>query len=152
LQRYVSEAVRNSQNAGDVLDHVQWDHMERYNITGTSPIGVMAMLGLIVLVGVAVNDAILLVDAVGGLRAQGLALPVALARAAAIRLRPILMTSLTTILALLPLAFGSSDAALLRRPLALTVIGGMIASIAASLFVIPCIYLLMERLRWRRKA
>ncbi len=114
------------------------------------PIGVMAMLGLIVLVGVAVNDAILLVDAVGGSRAQGLALPEALARAAAIRLRPILMTSLTTILALLPLAFGSSDAALLRRPLALTVIGGMIASIGASLLVIPCVYVLMERLRWRR--
>jgi HAE1 family hydrophobic/amphiphilic exporter-1 len=91
------------------------------------PIGVMAMLGLIVLVGVAVNDAILLVDAVGGLREQGLNLNQALARAAAIRLRPILMTSLTTILALLPLAFGSSDAALLRRPLALTV---MLAPVA----------------------
>lgn len=114
------------------------------------PLGVMAMLGLIVLVGVAVNDAILLVDAVQGARSGGRDLPDALAHAAGIRLRPILMTSLTTILALLPLAFGRSDAALLRRPLALSVMGGMLASIVASLLVIPCLYLVLERLRPRR--
>jgi HAE1 family hydrophobic/amphiphilic exporter-1 len=114
------------------------------------PLGVMAMLGLIVLVGVAVNDSILLVDAVQGLQRSGLSLSQALARAAAIRLRPILMTSLTTILALLPLAFGTSDSATLRRPLAMTVIGGMVASIVGSLFVVPCLYLVLERLRWKR--
>lgn len=115
------------------------------------PVGVMAMLGLIVLAGVAVNDAILLVDAARGFIRDGVPPDQALARAAGVRLRPILMTTLTTVLALLPLAFGTSEAAKLRRPLALTVIGGMAASVAASLFVIPCLYALLDRLRPRRR-
>lgn len=115
------------------------------------PVGVMAMLGLIVLAGVAVNDAILLVDAARGFIRDGMPRDQALARAAGVRLRPILMTTLTTVLALLPLAFGTSEAARLRRPLALTVIGGMVASVAASLVVIPCLYAALDRLRPRRR-
>ncbi|MBP7147434.1 MAG: efflux RND transporter permease subunit [Acidobacteria bacterium] len=111
------------------------------------PIGVMAMLGLIVLVGVAVNDAILLVDAAQRFRAEGLPRDEALVRAAGTRLRPILMTSLTTILALLPLAFGGTDAARLRMPLALTVIGGMVTSTIGSLLVTPCLYKVLDRRR-----
>jgi len=111
------------------------------------PVGVMAVLGLIVLAGVAVNDAILLVDAVQQLRAGGMARRVAIARAAAIRLRPIVMTTATTVLALLPLAVGAGEASELRSPLALTLVGGLIASTLASLFVIPCLYLLLDRLR-----
>ena len=111
------------------------------------PIGVMEMLGIIVLSGVAVNDAILLVDAARRLIASGLPRRQALARAAGTRLRPIMMTTATTVLALLPLAVGTGEAARLRSPLALTVIGGIIASTVCSLFVIPCVYLLLDRLR-----
>jgi HAE1 family hydrophobic/amphiphilic exporter-1 len=111
------------------------------------PIGVMEMLGMIVLAGVAVNDAILLVDAARRLMSSGMARRAALARAAAIRLRPILMTTATTVLALLPLALGTGEAARLRSPMARTIIGGILASTAASLLVIPCLYLLLDRLR-----
>jgi HAE1 family hydrophobic/amphiphilic exporter-1 len=114
------------------------------------PVGVMAMLGLIVLAGIAVNDAILLVATARSLMADGLAREAALSRAAAMRLRPILMTSATTVLALLPLAIGVGEAAQLRTPLAMTVIGGVVTSTIGSLFVIPCVYLLIDRLRPRR--
>ena len=117
-----------------------------------APIGVIAMIGLIVMAGVAVNDAILLVDAARTLAADGMPLSAALARAAGIRLRPILMTSGTTILGLLPLAIGGSEAARLRAPMALTVIGGMAAALVGSLIVTPCLYLVLERLRPGRRA
>jgi len=117
------------------------------------PVGIMAFLGIIVLAGVAVNDAILLVQTARGLISDGMERSEALARAAAIRLRPILMTTATTVLALLPLAIGAGEAARLRSPLALTVIGGIIASTAGSLLVIPipCIYLVLDRLRPHRR-
>jgi HAE1 family hydrophobic/amphiphilic exporter-1 len=111
------------------------------------PVGVMELLGVIVLGGVAVNDAILLVDAARRQMRKGLARAEALARAAGIRLRPILMTTATTIFALLPLAIGTGEAARLRSPLALTIIGGIVASTLGSLLVIPCIYLVLDRLR-----
>lgn len=111
------------------------------------PIGVMEMMGMIVLSGVAVNDAILYVDRARQLLREGLDRRHALARAAALRLRPILMTTATTVLALLPLAIGSGEAARLRSPLALTIIGGIIASTIGSLVVIPCLYTLLEKLR-----
>ncbi len=111
------------------------------------PIGVMSVLGLIVLAGVAVNDAILLVDTAQKLEADGLERRPALARAAAMRLRPILMTTATTVLALLPLAVGFGESSQLRTPLALTLIGGLIASTVASLLVIPCVYDIVSRSR-----
>lgn len=109
------------------------------------PLGVMSVLGLIVLAGIAVNDAILLVDAARRLRGGGMALKAALAQAAAERLRPILMTTATTVLALVPLAVSFGQAAALRAPLALTLIGGLVASTVASLLVVPCLYLLLEK-------
>jgi HAE1 family hydrophobic/amphiphilic exporter-1 len=111
------------------------------------PVGVMEMLGVIVLGGVAVNDAILLVDAARRQMKRGLPRAEALAKAAGIRLRPILMTTATTVFALLPLAIGTGEAARLRSPLALTIIGGIIASTVGSLLVIPCIYQVLDRLR-----
>jgi HAE1 family hydrophobic/amphiphilic exporter-1 len=116
------------------------------------PIGVMAVLGLIVLAGVAVNDAILLVQAARDLTRDGMERRRALARAASIRLRPILMTTATTALAMLPLALGGGEAAQLRAPLALTIIGGIVASTAASLFVIPCVYDVVDRVARSRRA
>ncbi|KPL14218.1 MAG: hypothetical protein AMS26_11500 [Bacteroides sp. SM23_62] len=119
-------------------------------VPGGRPIGVMQFLGLIVLSGIAVNDAILMVQTARQLMAEGLERTKALAEAAAIRLRPILMTTATTVLALLPLAIGVGEAAQLRAPLALTIIGGIITSTLFSLFVIPCLYLLLDHLRINR--
>jgi HAE1 family hydrophobic/amphiphilic exporter-1 len=114
------------------------------------PIGVMSFIGLIVLLGIAVNDAILLVQTARQLMVEGLERKAALARAAAIRLRPILMTTITTVLALLPLAVGAGEAAQLRSPMALTIIGGIIASTCFSLLVIPCLYLILDFFRFKR--
>jgi HAE1 family hydrophobic/amphiphilic exporter-1 len=116
------------------------------------PIGVMEMLGLIVLAGVAVNDAVLLVDAARRLMAEGLSRRESLARAAGIRLRPIIMTTATTVLALLPQAVATGEAARLRSPLALTIIGGLVASTICCLVVVPCVYDLLDRLRPARRA
>ncbi len=111
------------------------------------PIGVMAMLGLIVMAGVAVNDAVLLLATARQAMARGAARVDALAQAAGIRLRPIVMTTLTTVLALLPLTLGSGEGAELRAPLAMTIIGGILASTVGSLLVLPCLYLVLDRLR-----
>ena len=120
-------------------------------IPGERPVGIMEFLGIIVLSGIAVNDAILMVQTARHLINDGVERKTALARAAAIRLRPIIMTSATTVLALLPLAVGIGEAAQLRAPLARTIIGGVIASTLASLFVIPCLYLILDYLRFNRK-
>ena len=117
-------------------------------IPGGRPIGIMEFLGIIVLSGIAVNDAILMVQTARTLINEGVERKTALARAASIRLRPITMTTATTVLALLPLAVGVGEAAQLRAPLALTIIGGITASTLASLFVIPCLYLILDHLRF----
>jgi len=119
-------------------------------VPGGRPIGVMSVIGLIVLAGIAVNDAILLIQTARHLMAGGLERKTALARAASIRLRPIIMTTTTTVLALLPLAVGGGEAAQLRGPLALTIIGGIIASTCFSLLVIPSLYLVLDFFRFKR--
>jgi len=115
------------------------------------PLGVMALLGLIVLAGVAVNDAVLLLATARRLMAAGMERQTALARAAAIRLRPILMTTLTTVLVLLPLAVGAGEAAELRGPMAFTIIGGILTSTVGSLLVLPCVYLILDSVRITRR-
>lgn len=112
------------------------------------PLGIMAMLGFIMLVGIAVNDAILIAQMARGLIIDGMERRQALARAASLRLRPIIMTTATTVLALLPMAIGSGEGAELRSPLAATVVGGIIASTIGSLTVVPCLYLILDRLRF----
>jgi len=111
------------------------------------PIGVMAMLGLIVLAGIAVNDAVLLLSTARQLIASGTERVDALVLAAGIRLRPILMTTLTTVLVLLPLVFGSGEGSELRVPMAITIIGGITMSTLGSLVVLPCLYLVLDRFR-----
>jgi len=110
------------------------------------PFSVMAYIGIIMLAGIAVNDAIILVDCANQLRARGAQLREALVRAALTRLRPILMTSLTTILALLPLSLGIGESARLRAPLAYAVIGGLVTSTVMTLVIVPVVYYLFERL------
>ena len=109
----------------------------------------MAMMGFIVLAGVAVNDAVLLLATARQSMAQGIDRVEALVSAAGIRLRPILMTTLTTVLVLMPLIFGTGEGASLRAPMAITIISGIIASTVGSLLILPCVYLLLDRIRFR---
>jgi HAE1 family hydrophobic/amphiphilic exporter-1 len=101
---------------------------------------VMAYIGMIMLVGIAVNDSIILVDAINQLKREGLTRREAILEAGKRRIRPIIMTSLTTILALLPLTIGFGESVALRSPMALAVIGGLVTSTLLTLVVIPCVY------------
>jgi HAE1 family hydrophobic/amphiphilic exporter-1 len=114
------------------------------------PLNVIAYIGMIMLAGIAVNDSIILVDAITQLRREGLSRRDAIIEAGSRRIRPILMTSLTTVLALLPLSLGFGEGATLRSPLALAVIGGLTTSTLLTLVVIPCAYDLLDHLRPRR--
>lgn len=108
-------------------------------------LNMMAFIGIIMLAGIAVNNSILLVDATNKLKESGLALNDALMGAAQQRIRPIIMTSLTTILALLPMCFGFGEGASLRSPMALAVIGGLFTSTIMTLVVIPCVYHIFDK-------
>jgi HAE1 family hydrophobic/amphiphilic exporter-1 len=109
-------------------------------------LNIMAYIGIIMLVGIAVNDSIILVDAINRLKGKGMELKEAIKEAGLQRIRPIIMTSLTTILALLPLTFGFGESAALRSPMAIAVIGGLITSTLLTLIVIPCLYYTIDRL------
>nr|WP_255216205.1 efflux RND transporter permease subunit [Pseudenhygromyxa sp. WMMC2535] len=107
--------------------------------TGT-PISAMVGIGGIILGGIVVNNAIVLINAVNQRRAEGLEVVPALIEAGSLRVRPILMTTATTVLGLLPMAIGVGEGSALRQPLALSVIGGLIVATALTLVVIPCAY------------
>lgn len=117
-------------------------------LTGTT-INMMGVIGIVMLVGIAVNNSILLVDRINQLKQSGMPLDDAIVEAGSQRIRPILMTTLTTILALLPMTFGFGEGASLRSPMAIAVIGGLVTSTLMSLMVIPCVYRVFER--WRKK-
>ncbi|MBN1163128.1 MAG: efflux RND transporter permease subunit [Candidatus Krumholzibacteriota bacterium] len=110
-------------------------------------LNIMAYIGIIMLVGIAVNDSIILVDAINKLQQEGLERKKAILEAGQRRIRPIIMTSATTILALAPLTLGFGEGAALRAPMALAVIGGLITSTILTLFVIPCVYSLLDRIK-----
>jgi HAE1 family hydrophobic/amphiphilic exporter-1 len=107
-------------------------------------LNMMAYIGIIMLGGIAVNNAILLIDRINQLRETGIHKKEAIVLAGTQRIRPILMTSLTTILALLPLTIGIGDSASLRAPMALAVIGGLVSSTILTLVVIPCVYWIFD--------
>ncbi len=104
------------------------------------PFNLMSIIGLIMLTGIAVNNAIILVDLINQSRRAGMGLDEAIVYAGRMRIRPILMTSLTTILALLPMLIGIGEGASLRAPMAAAVIGGLISSTILTLIVIPAVY------------
>ncbi|MBA3546039.1 MAG: efflux RND transporter permease subunit [Nannocystis sp.] len=110
------------------------------------PISVLVFLGGILLAGIVVNNAIVLVDYTGQLKARGMATDDALALAGQVRLRPILMTTLTTVLGLIPMALGLGDGAELRTPMAITVIAGLGFSTLLTLVVIPTVYAGIDRI------
>lgn len=113
-------------------------------ITGHS-IDVVAIIGFLVLVGVVVDNAIVLIDGVNQLREAGVPKLEALRQAGKNRLRPILMTSACTVLGLLPMSLGIGEGAELQQPLAIAVIGGMTLGTVLTLVVIPVVYSLLDR-------
>jgi HAE1 family hydrophobic/amphiphilic exporter-1 len=119
-------------------------------LVARQPVNVVVMIGLVMLGGIVVNNAIVLIDAVNQLRAEGLARREALRQAGLRRMRPILMTTGTTVLGLLPMALGLGEGGELRAPLAITVIGGLTVAMLLTLVVIPVVYDLVEG--WREPA
>jgi HAE1 family hydrophobic/amphiphilic exporter-1 len=113
-------------------------------ITGTT-VNVVAYIGLIMLAGIVVNQSIVLIDAVNQGRERGLSKRDAIVEAGRNRLRPILITKLTTILGLLPMALGIGEGAEVRAPMAITVIGGVLLTTFLTLLVIPVVYSVLDR-------
>jgi HAE1 family hydrophobic/amphiphilic exporter-1 len=113
-------------------------------ITG-SKISVVVFIGAILLAGIVVNNAIVLIDRINQIRARGEEKIKAIIEAGQARLRPIVMTMLTTTLGLLPLAIGIGEGAEVRAPMAITVIGGLTVSTLLTLIVIPVVYSLVDR-------
>jgi HAE1 family hydrophobic/amphiphilic exporter-1 len=113
-------------------------------LTGTT-LSVVVFIGFILLAGIVVNNAIVLIDLVNQLRAEGADLLDAIVEGSRLRLRPILMTTLTTTLGLLPLALGFGEGAELRAPMAIPVIGGLVVSTLLTLVVIPVLYRVLSR-------
>lgn len=121
-------------------------------ITGHN-LSVVSIIGLIMLVGIAVNNGIVLVDYINNLRRRGMKLNEAIVEAGSIRLRPILMTSLTTILALVPMSLGIGEGAEMSASMGVAVIGGMTTSTILTLIITPVIYAVFDALgaRFRRR-
>jgi HAE1 family hydrophobic/amphiphilic exporter-1 len=112
-------------------------------------LSVVVFLGMIMLAGIVVNNAIVLVDYINRLKRRGMDRIEAVVTAGSVRLRPILMTTATTVLGLLPMAIGLGDGAEIRTPMAIAVISGLIASTALTLVIIPSLYSVVDRLRER---
>ncbi|NUN49131.1 MAG: efflux RND transporter permease subunit [Candidatus Brocadiae bacterium] len=112
-----------------------------------TPVSVVAAIGAIVLTGIAVNNGIVLIDAANQRRRDGMDATSSILDAARTRLRPVLMTSLTTMLGLLPMALGTSDGAELQRPLAVTLLGGALVSTVLTLVLIPVLWHTVESRR-----
>jgi CzcA family heavy metal efflux pump len=115
-------------------------------ITGT-PLNVSSLMGVILLIGLDVKNGIILIEYIGQLRALGMPLHEALLKAGRTRFRPILMTSLCTILGLVPLAMGLGPGAQMQQPLAIAVIGGLITNMLLTRLLIPVGYLAFEKIR-----
>jgi len=119
-----------------------------------SPISIVVFIGMILLVGIVVKNAILLVDKVNQLREQGVPKRDAIHQGAVSRLRPIIMTTLTALFGFAPLAFFGGDGSEVRAPMAITVIGGLLVSTLLTLVVIPVMYDLLDRssdVKWRER-
>jgi HAE1 family hydrophobic/amphiphilic exporter-1 len=122
-----------------------------YLITG-EPFNILTAVGLLVLVGVIVNNGIVLVDYTNMLRKRGLSLHDACVEAAGNRLRPILMTTLTTILGLVPMAFFPGEGSEMTSPIGKTVLGGLTFGTLMTLFLMPTVYYIVNKNSDRRTA
>lgn len=112
-------------------------------------LNIMAAIGIIMLIGIAVNHAIILVDRILQIQKEGVPRIEAIKMAGQQRIRPILMTKLTTILAMIPLTIGFGESVSLRAPMAIAVIGGLVTSTIMSLIVIPCVFEVIDSFRVR---
>ncbi|MER7966748.1 efflux RND transporter permease subunit [Streptomyces ardesiacus] len=118
--------------------------------TGT-PMGVPAMIGMLMLIGIVVTNAIVLIDLINQYRKQGYGVVEAVVEGGRHRLRPILMTALATIFALLPMALGvTGEGGFIAQPLAVVVIGGLITSTLLTLLLVPTLYAMLELRKERR--
>ncbi|MGW5199581.1 efflux RND transporter permease subunit, partial [Streptomyces spiralis] len=118
--------------------------------TGT-PMGVPAMIGMLMLIGIVVTNAIVLIDLINQYRKQGHGVVEAVVEGGRHRLRPILMTALATIFALLPMALGvTGEGGFIAQPLAVVVIGGLITSTLLTLLLVPTLYAMLELRKERR--
>jgi HAE1 family hydrophobic/amphiphilic exporter-1 len=115
-------------------------------VTGNT-LNILSMIGMVALLGIAVNDAIIKVDTMRRLRNEDVGGYHAIMEASRLRLRPIVMTSATTILAMVPMAIGLGSGEQLQRPLALTIIGGLFLTTALTLFYTPIMYKLAHNIR-----
>ncbi len=115
------------------------------------PLSVLVFIGMMMLAGIVVNNAIVLIDYINLLRSRGKELKDAIIEAGIVRLRPIFMTTLTTVLGLLPMVIGFGEGSEVRKPMAITVIAGLIFSTMLTLIVIPVIYHFVEELRGNRR-
>ena len=113
-------------------------------------LSVVSLIGFVMLVGVIVNNGIVLVDYINQLRLSGMERREAIVEAGVTRLRPILMTSLTTILGLVVMAFGGDAGTALMQPVALVCIGGLLYATLMTLLVVPCMYDLLSRRELRK--
>ena len=120
--------------------------------TGT-PLGVPALVGVLMLVGIVVTNAIVLLDLINHYRASGMGVQRAVIEGGRHRLRPILMTAIATIFALLPMAFGlTGEGGFISRPLAIVVIGGLISSTLLTLVLVPTLYTMVENRKEKSRA
>ncbi|RPI01390.1 MAG: efflux RND transporter permease subunit, partial [Calditrichaeota bacterium] len=119
-------------------------------LTGTT-LSVMALVGVVMLVGIVVNNGIVLVDYINQLRDRGVELFEAAVQAGGVRLRPVLMTALTTIFGMIPLAMGFGESGEQWAPLARAVVGGLTVSTVLTLVIVPIIYVLVELYSAKRR-
>jgi HAE1 family hydrophobic/amphiphilic exporter-1 len=115
-------------------------------VTGGT-LNLMSLIGVILLAGIVAKNGILLVDFAKAAKKRGVPIRDALVEAGAIRLRPILMTTVALVAGMVPVALGGGEGAMFRRPLGVTVIGGVITSTFLTLLVIPVVYELFDKMR-----
>jgi multidrug efflux pump subunit AcrB len=115
-------------------------------------LNVMGLIGIILLIGIVKKNAIMMIDfALEAERHQGMSPEEAIVQACLLRFRPIMMTTMAALLGAVPLAVGFGDGAELRRPLGISIVGGLIVSQMLTLFTTPVTYLYLDRLRWRAR-
>ncbi|MDH7511379.1 MAG: efflux RND transporter permease subunit [Clostridiales bacterium] len=120
-------------------------------VSGRS-INLPVLIGVVLLAGIAVNNGIVMIDYINQLRRRGVAAAEAVVQGAVTRLRAVLLTALSTILGMLPMALSTSEGAEMRAPMAIAVVGGLAATTFLTLFVIPIIYSLFEKISFRKAA
>lgn len=115
------------------------------------PVSLPVMIGFVMLGGIAVNNGIVMVDYINQLKRRGVEKKEAILQACSVRLRPVLITAFTTILGMMPMALSVSEGAEMRAPMAITVVGGLVATTFLTLFVIPIIYSFFDRIKFKEK-